>query len=648
MDEKNITAAAAKLTAKFPVTEQPRIETGTAQVARLWRREDGDGAAYEEFCSSNFFTGPELDTLFERFEDKLEQLRGHFNTLQLALRHEMDEDTGELHPADSQFASFSPGAHLTEDLFNSKLAFMVLLNFPIHTLEQCLAQGVSWNRDEWARTRLAQGFAHRVPAEVNQEIVKAYGAADSYIYSYNIHMDHVAGDDGKPAFREGLRLISHWGLRDELRALYTNPAANLPAQQLIHTIMQRIIAQEIPQCVINSKDALWNPVANTVDGKTAQAEPDTRYARMLGIFKAHRLEDKYYPLAPTHMDRRFNLEREIPEKEVTAMLEAVLLSPAGKKTAGLIEKRLGRKLQPFDIWYDGFKARGTMNEGELDKKVAEKYPALEAFQKDIPNILKKLGFDAATANFLAERIEVDPARGAGHAWGPGMRGEKAHLRTRGAKDGMDYQGFNVAMHELGHCVEQVFSTYKVDSQLLKSVPNTAFTEGFAFVFQARDLEVLGLGKPDKQSELLKTLDTFWSTREIAAVALVDMQVWNWLYKHPRATPAQLKKAVITIARSVWNKYNEPVFGVSDSPLLGIYSHMINSGLYLPDYPLGYIIAFQVEDYFKAHSLAQDMERMCITGSVTPAEWMRQAVGGPMSAHPLLDAALKAEETLSAS
>jgi hypothetical protein len=645
MDEKYISGAMTLLTARFPVTERERIEKGVAQAARFWRGEDGDGASFEEFCSSNFFTGPELDTLFTRFEDKLEQIRGHFNALQLALRHEMDEDTGENHPVDNVFAAFSPGAHLEEDMFQSKLAFMVLLNFPIRTLEECLAQGVSWNRGEWARTRLAQGFAQRVPAEVAQNLSKAYSDADSYIYSYNIYMDHVAGADGKPAFRDGLRLISHWGLRDELRALYTDAKGNLPAQRLIHTIMRRIVAQEIPQSVINSKSAMWDPVANTVDGKPADPEPDTRYAHMLSIFKAHRLEDRHYPLAPTHVDRRFNINREIPEKEVSAMLEMVLLAPAGKKTAEIIEKRLGRTLEPFDIWYDGFKARGSMNEGELDKKVAEKYPSLEAFQKDIPGILKKLGFDAATANFLAERIEVDPARGAGHAWGPGMRGEKAHLRTRGAQNGMDYQGFNTAMHELGHCVEQTFSTYKVDSQLLKSMPNTAFTEGFAFVFQARDLEILGLGKPDKQAELLKTLDTFWSTREIAAVALVDMQVWNWLYKHPKATPARLKKAVITIAKDTWNKYNAPVFGVKDSPLLGIYSHMINSGLYLPDYPLGYIIAFQVEDYFKTHSLAQDMERMCITGSVTPAEWMRQAVGGPMSAHPLVDAALKAAQAL---
>ena len=35
----------------------------------------------------------------------------------------------------------------------------------------------------------------------------------------------------------------------------------------------------------------------------------------------------------------------------------------------------------------------------------------------------------------------------------------------------------------------------IDHTLLQGVPNNAFTEALAFVFQARDLELLGLSKP---------------------------------------------------------------------------------------------------------------------------------------------------------
>ena len=222
-----------------------------------------------------------------------------------------------------------------------------------------------------------------------------------------------------------------------------------------------------------------------------------------------------------------------------------------------------------------------------------------------------------------------------------MRTEKARLRTRIPKGGMDYQGFNIAMHELGHCVEQVFSLYKVDHTLLAGVPNTAFTEGFAFVFQDRDMEILGLSAPDEAAAHAKSLDTFWATREIAGVALVDMNVWRWLYKNKDAEPADLRQAVIEISKSVWDRYYAPLFGAKGSTLLGVYSHMINYALYLPDYPLGHIIAFQIEEYFKDHSLAAEMERMCVQGSITPKEWMQRAVGADISPEPMLRAAAKA-------
>ena len=65
--------------------------------------------------------------------------------------------------------------------------------------------------------------------------------------------------------------------------------------------------------------------------------------------------------------------------------------------------------------------------------------------------------------------------------GAERRGDKAHLRTRVEPSGMMYKGYNIAIHELGHNVEQVCSLYQVDSTLLRGVPNTAFTEALAFV-----------------------------------------------------------------------------------------------------------------------------------------------------------------------
>jgi len=208
---------------------------------------------------------------------------------------------------------------------------------------------------------------------------------------------------------------------------------------------------------------------------------------------------------------------------------------------------------------------------------------------------------------------------------------------------MNYQGFNVAMHELGHCVEQVLSLQHADSYLMSGVPNTAVTEAFAFIFQNSDLRVLGFPETTASARRLQALDTLWMTYEIAGVALVDMKTWEWLYRNPGAKPDSLRRAVMSCAREVWNKYYAPVFGVRDQVILAAYSHMIDAALYLPDYPLGHLIAFQLASYLQGKNLGREMERMCRAGRLTPQLWMKNAVGEEISAKPLLAAAREALE-----
>jgi oligoendopeptidase F len=212
---------------------------------------------------------------------------------------------------------------------------------------------------------------------------------------------------------------------------------------------------------------------------------------------------------------------------------------------------------------------------------------------------------------------------------------------------MNYKGFNIAVHEMGHNVEQTFSLNMIDHWLLNGVPNTAFTEALAFVFQAKDLELLGLAKPDAKSEALQNLNDFWATYEIAGVALVDMEVWHWMYDNPSATPAQLKDATVRIAKDIWNKYYAPVFNTRDVVLLGIYSHMIHSFLYLPDYPLGHLIAHQIEEQVKkSGNLGKEFERMATQGRIAPDLWMKRASGLPVGAEAMIEATTRALTTLS--
>jgi hypothetical protein len=600
--------------------------------------------------------------MFSRFERLLEQLDGHMLEITRELRMQADLDAGPIQPYDETFAAYDASAYVTDDFFKNKLAFVVLLNFPLTTLEQRLTEGERWSRRQWAEARLASRFSKRVPAEVNQAVAQASAEADQYIAEYNIYMHHVLNQKGERLFPPKLRLLSHWNLRDEIKANYSEGEKGLAKQRIIQQIMERIVTQTIPSVVVNNPYVDWNVATNEVQRAATNdvetpppsdlkisndPEPNRRYAVLLNTFLAARKVDPYSPTAPTHIARRFDENREIPETRVKKVFEDVLSSPLVKEIGMMIAARLGRPLEPFDIWYNGFRPRGKYTEAQLDKIVAKKYPTAQAYKKDMPTLLVKLGFTRERARFLANNIEVDPARGSGHAWGAQLRSVPARLRTRVEQGGMNYKGFNIAVHEMGHNVEQTFSLNMIDHWLLNGVPNTAFTEALAFVFQAKDLELLGLAKPDAKSEALQNLNDFWATYEIAGVALVDMAVWHWMYDNPNATPAQLKDATVRIAKDIWNKYYAPVFNAREVVLLGIYSHMIHSFLYLPDYPLGHLIAHQIEEQVKkSGNLGKEFERMATQGRIAPDLWMMRASGLPVGAEAMIEATKRALSTLS--
>ncbi len=655
---KDSTAKLEKeLAGKYGEAQRARAARGLKQAGEFWRAEDGDQAVFEEFARRNF-AGDQaaLDTMFARFERLFEQLGGHFTEVVREFRTQTDLDRGPIMPYDEAFAGYDPSAHTSDDLFANKLAFVVLLNFPLTTLDERLTAGATWTRRQWAEARLAQGFSRRVPASVNLAIAEAVARSEQYISGYNIWMHHLLDERGQRPFPARMRLLSHWNLRDQIKADYATEGG-LARQRMIARLMEAIVRQTIPKAVVDNPTVDWNLFTNQVQassekdyddarpaaaGVTNQAEPDTRYAVLLAGFRAIRGVDPYAPSAPSHIARKFDEERELPEARVRAMFEQVLTSPLVPKVAALIEKRLGRPLEPFDIWYNGFKPRGAYTEPQLDEMTRKKYPTPEAYHQDMPRMFEALGFSPEKARYLAAHIVVDPARGSGHAWGSQLPGTPAHLRTRVGANGMDYKGYNIAVHEMGHNVEQTFSLNEVDHWLMNGVPNTAFTEAIAFVFQAKDLELLGLASPNAEAEALKTLNDFWASYEIAGVALVDMAVWHWMYEHPDASASDLKAATVRIAAETWNKYYAPVFRQRDVVLLGIYSHMIDSFLYLPDYPIGHFIAHQLEEHMRrVGKIGPEVERVARQGRIAPDLWMKGATGAPVGPEALLAATARA-------
>jgi hypothetical protein len=660
-----------ELVERYGEAQRARIHRGLLQLTQFWRAEDGDLLSLEAFVGAHFAGEPaRLDAIFQRFAHLLEQLDGHSQEIAREFRTHADLELGPMLPVDEIFAGYDPAAHISEDLFRNKLAFVVLLNFPLTTLEQRLREGPGWTRRQWAEARLAQRFSKRIPAEVNQAVAQATAAGGNYIAQYNIWMHHLLDEQRRRLFPPQLRLLSHWSLRDQIKADYSDAENGVARQRMIQKVLERIVTQTIPAVVINNPGVDWSPFSNKVqlaavhDGEAPtlspelsfkSREPDTRYAVLRQIFLAWRMADPYSPTAPTLMARRFEEDREIPEEQVHKMLVDVVSSPLAQRVANLIVARLGRPLEPFDLWYRGFRPRSPYTEAELDAMVRKKYPSVAAYQADLPDLLARFGWSRQRAKQLADSIVVDPARGSGHALGSAMRSAKMHLRTRVEAGGMNYEGFTVAMHELGHNVEQTVSLQDVDFYFLRGVPNTAFTEALAFVFQARDLEQLGFASAGARDQAAKTLNDFWSTYEIAGVALVDMAVWHWMYQHPKHTPGELRQAVLRLCKDVWNRYYAPIFQRRDVILLGVYSHMIDYFLYLPDYPLGHLIAFQIEEHMRkvcrtngqggdaaaGLNLGPEFERMAKFGSLAPDLWMRNATGQSIGPEALLEATREA-------
>ena len=642
ISEKSVSEVTKSLLDSIGETQRIRIERGVKQVAQLWQQTDGTNEDFTTFCMENFIADSvQLDVLYKRLEKNFETLSGYFNEIDVTLKEPIQLVGFEESPVDMLFGGYDVRAHMDDDFYANKIAFVTALNFPFYSLDEKTKLGDTWTRKQWAYARMGDRFTSRIPAQVQQHLSQTLTNADSYISNYNIYMGQLVDAKGEKLFPADMKLITHWGLRDELKSDYADKVNGLNKQQLIYEVMKRIIDQSIPSEVINNGKYTWNPVENKIfdSGKELPSKPenDVRYEVLLQNFKANRQIDAYSPNFPTALSRNFDAAMEIPQKDVENLFKSLLSSQQVKEVAAYIKSRLGRDLQPFDIWYNGFKAKGEISEDELTKITSAKYPTPLAVEKDLPNILIKLGWKPEKARQIASQVQVDASLGAGHAWGAVLRGQKARLRTRIGENGMDYKGYNIAVHEFGHNTEQTITLNDVDYWMLNGVPNNAFTEAVAFMFQKRDLELLGVKNANPDAEAFLALDNFWASYEIMGVALVDIAVWEWMYANPNATPAQLKDAVITEAKKVWNEYYAGILGGKDEPILGIYSHMIDYPLYLSYYPIGHLIDFQVEQQMKGKNMADEMQRMYTQGRIVPQIWMKNGVGQAISVEPTLKA-----------
>ena len=655
ISDTTLQQAVSNVLAAHSEADSCTVARGAAQVAALWRESDGTEEDYLTLITNSYAgTDEAKKQLYDRMAFILEQCGQSADMLNNTLQEPTTLlGKGDPTQVDWIISGYSPMAHFAEDMFANKIAHICVLNFPHYTLEEKNTLGKAWTRQEWAYARLGDVFSSRVPGNVVANHSQALSEAENYIAGYNIMMHCLRNEQGEQLWTEPMALLSHWNLRDELKSNYADVPNAREKQEMIYQVMLRIIRQEIPAVVVNNDKLLWCPTTNLVSGDPTSdiklkvdisREPDTRYQQIINIFRAGLQIDAYRPDAPTHVLRTFNEDLEIPMEEIEALFTQLIQSEEVKRVAAIIRERLGRDLRPYDIWYDGFKSRSSISEDVLTAETQKRYPTAKAFEKDMPRMLMDLGFASDKAKEIASHIVVEAARGSGHARPCVGREQPARLRTRVSNKGMDYKGYNIAVHEFGHNVEEVISLYDIDYYSLAGIPNTGFTEASAFLFQERDLQLLhqSTQSPQQADQLF---DMIWGMYEIMGVSLVDMRMWQWLYAHPEADAAALREAVIAIASEVWNQYYAPILGEKDSPLLGIYSHMVGYALYLPAYPIGNLVQYQLDEHLAncatPEEWAKEYTRIYQQGCLTPDAWMRGAVGKPMSVEPILNAVREA-------
>jgi hypothetical protein len=531
-------------------------------------------------------------------------------------------DVDELH-ANRFFSKAIP----TYNAYTSGLAYFLKLNFPVWSLTEKQQMHSGWDRNQWIMSAIGSYYPGKMVAR-NPALSSRQSEFRGYMDTYFFDMERIMGAKGNYPFDERLSLHSHRGLRDNTKEEYTKEGG-FDRQKLTDEVLVKIFTGEVPVRFLSDTNTRWNPSKNELfvpEGrklkklKEYDIESDRRYEGLKNLFRIEQGVDSVYGDGSTYITRTFERAR-LTVGETEKIIEEFLSTPLTKDVSKLIAKKLDRKLYPFDVWYSGFQEQSYYSAAFLDSLTRARYPYPKALEDDIKNILVRMGFPEEEAAIIGDRVDVH-----------------AVVTTMFGTDGLDYKGYRVAMHELGHVVCGVYCTYYVDNFLLAGVPTGGITEGFAEVMAYKNIEGLALFPySDEEKNHLLALATFWYLYEMGGNALTDIRTWKWMYENPDATVNELKSAVLEISAQIWNSYfSENFGGIRDSHILSVYNHFITGDLYLFNYFLGGIVSYQLVDAFGRDGLAMGMKEASREGVTLPEVWMQKAVGRGFSLKPLFE------------
>ena len=634
IQESTISAIQDELIAKHPASEKVRIIKGVKQLAGNWRSSDGSEKDYRLFCLENFLNDSIRSANFIRICSDLITIRGYMDKIRFRIS-ESDKftDVKEVF-VDSFFRESLPSF----DPYKGKLALFIQLNFPFYTLEEKRESGSRWSREQWAMVRLGDDYDYRKDPDFKGEASDEVDNFIDYMDRYFFRMDHICMPDGSYPFQKVTYLHSHRGIRDNIKEEYTRPGG-LARQELSMKVVEHVVMGTVPLEFIKDTTTRWNPWKNELSRLEADSsvkmsytnEGTVRYAGLRSVFLHESSQDRFYEAGSTFIKRNFERQN-FRVEEVEKLLMDFLSDPTIASVGKIIENRLERPLQPFDLWYSGFQEQSTFPSDELDSITRKRYPDPISLQKSLPDILVKMGFPDSEAAYIGSHISVRPVISGGYSDQPTLRGDTALMTTMFNPDGLDYKSYRVAMHELGHSVCGVFSTRDVDNFILTGVPTNGIDEGMAELMAYRNIRGLGLKTGDaiEQKNSL-AIATLWYLFEMGGQALTDIEVWKWMYSNPGFTASELQEAVITIAGKIWNDYFSNVFnGIKDQHILAIYNHFIGGQLYLYNYFIGNVTMFQFYNAFEGKNMSAGLMKACSEGNTLPDLWMEHAVGEKIS------------------
>jgi len=637
-----------RLKTKFQEIDSVRMEKGVKQLALLWRPSDGGENDFRIFCESYFVNDSSaLDSLFKVLSQNFESICGDLDSIHYNRKIRLLSYRDKMSSVEEKFAAYNPNAHFSEDFFNARIAHITMLNFPYYSLAEKYKNDHRWTKRDWAMVRMGDVFIARIPFDYKYRTANVLINSNKYVSNYFINPSCLIDNQGKKHFPEKDSPLSLWDLSDGIRANYSEGEEGLFRQQMLYAAILHILKQDIQDSITYDADITWNPFTNQLykDGMAISQDNGSRdrYVHLQNDIVSLKSEDQFRPYFSTFLDRTFNYSLEVPQKIVEHQFKQLCSSPLAKKTANYISKRLNRRLQAFDIWYNGFQAPGRLEKRELDATTRAKYPNNQSFISDIPNILTRLGFEAAMSRQLSNEISVDTGKMDDLPWKSEMKTESeiaiphSLLHIRIGKDGMDYKEYSRAMYGLGNAVGNAISRSDSDNFMLKGIPTPAFNAALACVFQKRSCQSLGKSKLTSDEESFATLDAFWNCYASAGAALLEIKIWQWYYRNPSANEAQLNLAVRNLAVEIWNQYYSPVFKIKNSPILAIYPNMIAEPLSLSTNAIGLLVGFQMDQYLNGKNFSEEVIRMFSQGRVTPALWMRRGIQQGISVNSLLGA-----------